>query len=78
VRRARVRVGFAEARQAGGDLDPRSGERELLTGTLDWYRAVAERKVLGLDLTVPFAALNVVMFIVTAAAAWRLSARGAA
>jgi hypothetical protein len=35
-----------------GDADPlgtRSGERELLTGTLDWYRAVAERKVLGLD-----------------------------
>jgi hypothetical protein len=35
-----------------GDPDPlgsRSGERELLTGTLDWYRAVAERKVLGLD-----------------------------
>jgi hypothetical protein len=34
------------------DSDPlgtRRGERELLTGTLDWYRAVAERKVLGLD-----------------------------
>jgi hypothetical protein len=35
-----------------GDVDllgTRSGERRLLTGALDWYRAVAERKVLGLD-----------------------------
>ena len=35
-----------------GSVDPlgtQSGERDLLTGVLDWYRAVAERKVRGLD-----------------------------
>ena len=37
------------ARDEAGSLGSRSGERELLTGALDWYRAVAERKVLGLD-----------------------------
>jgi len=36
-----------------------------------------ERRVLGLDLTVPFALLNVVMFFVTAVAAWRVGSRPA-
>jgi Protein of unknown function (DUF664) len=31
-------------------LGGQSGERELLTGFLDWYRAVVERKVEGLTL----------------------------
>jgi hypothetical protein len=34
-----------------------------------------ERRVLGVDLTVPCALLNVVMFFVTAALAWRMCAR---
>ena len=35
---------------ADGALGGQAGERELLTGFLDWYRAVVERKVEGLSL----------------------------
>jgi hypothetical protein len=35
---------------AGGALGSQSGERELLTGFLDWYRGVIEAKVGGLSL----------------------------